>query len=308
MNQPDRRPRSPQQGRPYRQGGKPFQHRKKFQRGHRPTGPKKVPTTTLLKAVVSFQWACRSRSLEAIQQGRVILNDKVCDQPNMIVRLDQDVISVDGQVLQRKTIKPITLIFHKPKGLCGSREAGIKESLYSYLINKRTWYAPAGVLPKTASGIVIVSNDKRHRDPDTSPVYQLTQDLWIKVHKHVTDKDLATIRQEIAEILDLPVEEVEVREGLRTSRASWIAIEHTWINLPEMSIILKPLGYEVLSWERRRLGPFTVDNIHPGAWHQLPDHHVVALEEMAFSGVDDTTSLDEIWETIFNRLQQAANE
>lgn len=307
MNQQERRPRSSQPDRPHRQGGKPFNRRNKFQRGRRPTGPKKIPTTTLLKAVVSFQWACRSTALEAIQQGRVVLNDVVCTHPNMLVRLDRDVLSIDGQVLQRKTVKPITLIFHKPKGLCGSREEGLNQTIYSFLGNKRSWYAPAGVLPKSASGIVIVSNDKRHRDPDTSPVYQLTQDLWVKVHKHVTEKDLKKVRQEIAEILQLPIEEVEVREGLRTARASWIAFEHTWINLPEVSAILKPLGYEVLSWERRRLGPFAVDNLPPGKWYQLPDHHVVALEELAYSGIDDTTNLDEVWETVFARLQQAAD-
>jgi 23S rRNA pseudouridine2457 synthase len=302
MNQDNRRPR--QGGRPsYR--GKPQQ----WNRGKGRGAPRsaKIPKTTLLKALVSFQWACRNRSLEAIQQGRVILNDVVTDQPNVQVRLDRDVISVDGQVLQRKTVKPITIIFHKPKGLSGSREEGML-SLYSFLSNKRSWYAPAGVLPKTASGIVIISNDKRHRDPDASPVYQLTQDLWIKVHRFVEEKDLATLRTQIADLIEMPLEDVEVREGQRNTHTSWIAIEHTWINLPEVSVLLKPLGYEVLSWERRRVGPFTVENLHPGSWYQVPDHHVVALEELAYSGIDDTVSLDEVWENIFNKLQQAARE
>ncbi len=252
---------------------------------------KRTPGTTLLKAIVSYQWGSRSLALRAIHDGRVTLNNEPWLQPNQFVRLEQDIIAVDGQVLQRKSIKPLTIVFHKPKGLSGSREDG-RESLYSFLSNRRSWFTPAGVLPASASGIVIVSNDRRHRNPATSVIGKLTQDLWVKV-AGVVDQD---------RLDGFPT---PVRIGQRNARCTWLAFEGTMVRLRDLAVQLKSRGLEVLAWERRRLGPFTTATMHPGVWYRLDDQQVVSLDELVESGIPDSTPLDDVWEVIAARVREA---
>jgi 16S rRNA U516 pseudouridylate synthase RsuA-like enzyme len=280
----------------YRTQQRPQQrHQQRHQQRRPQHRPKRTPGTTLLKAIVSFQWASRGNALKAIHEGRVTLNNTVVRHPNQFIRLDQDVMAVNGQVLQRKTIKPLTIVFHKPKGLPGSREDG-QETLYSFLNNKRSWFTPAGVLPASASGIVVVSNDKRHRNPETSTVARLSQDLWVKVPGAVAD---VVVQQLAAELHEL------VAVAQVNTRSTWISFTGTNRALRDLAPALKAHNLEVLAWERRRLGPFSITNINPGVWYQLDDQEIVALDELVESGIDDRTPLSDVWETIAQRIRAA---
>ncbi|MCO6466964.1 MAG: hypothetical protein J5I53_10145 [Bradyrhizobiaceae bacterium] len=246
-------------------------------------------TSVLVKALVSYQFASRSTSVAAILAGRVTVNDQVVTKPNQVVYPMRDVLAVDGQVLLRKSVKPITIVFHKPKGLPSSREDGV-ETLYSFIANKRAWFFPKGGLPASASGIVLISNDKRHRVTSESTLAKLTHDLWIKVPGTVSDQVVAT----------LPC---SGRIGQQNVRTTWLVFERTSCSLRQLSVMLKALGLEVLAWERRRIGPFATDQLQPGAWYQLDDQQVVAIDELVESGIADDTPLEQVWESIAQRLR-----
>lgn len=253
-------------------------------------GSKKKPSgTTLIKALVSYQYASRSIALKAIVHDDVRVNSQLVQKHNHFVHINDDIITVNGRVLLRKSVKPVTIVFNKPAGIPGSREQSAV-TLYSYVTNKRNWYTPAGVLPASASGIVVVSNDKHHRIPERSTIAMLTSDFWIKVQ--------GVVSPEVA--MALPA---NGRVAQQNTRSTWLAFERSILSLHQLAVVLKTLHLEVLAWSRRRLGPFNTTDLPTGAWYQLDDQQVVALDELVQRGGPDTTPLHEVWASIANTIR-----
>lgn len=248
--------------------------------------------STLLKALVGYHWASRSLSLSAIHSGQVAVNGKIVRESNEVVNSKDDVISVCGNVLVRKSVKPVTLVFNKPKGIPGSREDGAR-SLYSYIANRRSWFTPCGVLPATAGGIVVVSNDKRYKLPGNI-IGKLSRDLHVKVQGTISSEQLSTIPSARIETVN--------------ARSTWIMFHQVRNNLHDIAKALKTLGFEVLAWERTRVGPFTTASLSPGAWYQLTDHEIISLEYMVEHSIVETTPLEVIWRTIEAQIESTLPE
>lgn len=285
------------QERPQRQQRDPRQQRQPKQRPAR-----KLLGTTLVKALVGFQYASRSLSLNAINNGRVTINDTVCIHPNGYLIPERDVVMVDGRVIQRKTIKPIYIVFHKPHGLIGSKEE-FRLSLYSYISSRRGWYLPGGVLNKATSGIVIVTNDPAHKQQANSPVANLTKEYHVKVHKQAKKTEVTKLEKAFKALWKEDADLVKVGIHQKNARNCWLSISLRKGTQHDITTTLKAAGFEVLNMMRHRVGPFNTTDLNPGAWYRLPDEEVVALDEVAKSGAAvDSGSLKDVWEKIAERI------
>ncbi len=257
---------------------------------------------TLVKALVGYQYASRSLSLAAINNGRVTINDTVCIHPNGYLHPERDVVMVDGRVIQRKTIKPIYIIFHKPHGLIGSKEE-FRLSLYSYISSRRGWYLPGGVLNKATSGIVIVTNDPAHKQQATSTLATLTKEYHVKVHKQAKKTEATKLEKTFKALWKEDADLVKVSIQQKNARNCWLSISLRNGTQHDITTTLKAAGFEVLNMKRHRVGPFNTADLNPGAWYRLPDEEVVALDEVAKSGAaNDAGSLMDVWEKISERI------
>ena len=279
----------------------------KYPKGHRHRKPPTKRPVALVKWLVNLQYASHSISRRTIESGRVSVGEKVVNTPYVEVDPERDTISVDGLPIRRREDEPVTIIFHKPKGVSGSREDG-QHDLYRFLINRVAWYSPKGVLPRTASGIVIVSNDPTHRDPETSFLSQLTADVRVKVSGLHVERELKAVRERLAASSGVSVEDVHVALSERTSRASWLTFKSIRFTLRPISAALKSCGLEVLSWERCRLGPFNSDQLSPGSWRRLNPFELEALESAVASGIDDATPLEDVWAKIIAQAQESERQ
>jgi 23S rRNA pseudouridine2605 synthase len=258
--------------------------------------------TTLIKAMIDLQFASRALALKAIHDQRVTVNDEVATKPNHWVYVDHDAISVDGNPILRRTIKPVTLIYHKPHKLVGSKEE-YRVSLYTALSNKKGWYIPSGVLSKAASGIVVVSNDPRHKTLEASTVSKLTRDVWVKVQRLPKKTELTKLSKMLLKAVPEDESILSVSIGQKNSKTAWVKVKTRHTKVGQILRALKELGLESLNVERRRLGPFNVSDLAPGAWYRLMDNHVVALDELAVSGADDeNSSLNDVWKGMTEKL------
>lgn len=252
-----------------------------------------------------MQWASRSLSIKAIQDGRVTVNDAAVKYPNIHVRPGSDVLGVDGTVLLRKSVRPVTIVFHKPAGLPGSREEG-KPSLYSALPNRSGWFMPFGSLTTQASGIVIVSNDPAHQQQAQSPYLALSADVLIKVHRHPKKTELTKLQKLLKASWPADAEVISLAVHSKGKRASWIKISHRHGHMRALMVALKALELEPLRVVRSRVGPFSIDDLPAGAWYQLADKDILALEELIKQKpADDAVSLSSIWQQIASKIAEA---
>lgn len=272
------------------------------QRGRPRQQPLRLPKSTLVKSLVSFQWASRALSLKAILDGRVSINDQTMIHPNVHVKIDNDVLKIDGNVLLRKSAKPITIVFNKPSGLSGSREDG-RPSLYTTLANRNGWYMPLGSLTKAASGIVILSNDPVHKRVADSPLVALTSDLLVKVHRNPKKTEVTKLKKALVAAWPADSTILEVSHHAKGSRAGWIKITHRTGKIRDVMSALKSMQLEPLRVMRSRVGPFNIEAIKAGAWYRLSDQDTLALDELAKQRPEnDDVSLTTIWEQISAKI------
>ena len=263
----------------------------------RSSPPSKI---TLVKALVSLQYASRGVSLAAIEAGRVTVNDDVVTQLNSEVKQGRDVIAVDGVEIKRKSAEQVTILFHKPRGVAGSREAG-QLSLYSFIGSKRSWYVPGGALPRTAGGMVVVSNSDVHANPETSPLALMTSDYMVKVTGQVNETAIREVSKVIASESGVEDGDVKISVDTEGSRATWLLFDRARYGLHDIAAALKEVGAEVLHWKRSRLGPFRDTMLTRGSWRRLTTTEEEALETIVQYGIDDATSPDDVWSAIVDQ-------
>ena len=269
---------------------------KKAGKGRRRKPPK--PTKTILiKALVAGRYASRGISLRAIQGGRVDLNGMVVHSPNRVVHLSSDEISVDGVPLQPDGKGQVTIIMNKPPGLSGSREMG-RPSIYSFVNRRRGWYTPAGVLPKSCEGLIVLSNDELQSDPDNASFARLTSDFLVKVSHSDASTIIDGVTSSLVELVGGETSSVNATVSGQNVRSAWIQFTQARYSLHDIARALKANKCEVLRWVRTRIGPFTTEALKPGEWRRLAQHELDAVEGIVSSGIDDRTSVDDVWTAI----------
>jgi 16S rRNA U516 pseudouridylate synthase RsuA-like enzyme len=241
-------------------------------------------------------------ALKAIEAGRVTVNDNPTSQPNTFIRLDRDVITVDHEELLRKSVRPIYIVFHKPMGLIGSKEE-FRRNLYSYLTNKRGWSVPIGVLPRAASGIVIVTNDRIHRAADDSSLTNLLREYQIKVHRAPKKTEITKLQKALRELWKGHESSTEVELARTTARAAWIAVRSTTGSLHDITTTLHAMGLEPLRIERTRVGPFSTEDLAAGAWYRLSAAEVDTLNAFSKEAQPASSSAAQsLWQQVKSRL------
>lgn len=256
--------------------GKPRQHMERSKR------------MALADALVSMQWASRRIALNAVHDGRVTVNDRVVRDANTMIRVPDDNVRIDGRFMRHRYNRPVVLVMNKPYGMPGSREEG-RTTIYSSLDNKRSWYTPNGVLPASVSGIILVTNDKRHRNEQASPLRNLSAEYRVKVHRKPKATELKKIAKEIEKLCGLKDPLLTVGTHSVGTRYTWLSIVTQRATIHHISKALKLVGIEPLRMDRYRLGPFTSHEVTTMSWLRLTEEEAASLVASAERG-DGTDS------------------
>jgi|GEM_PF-3078002 len=229
-----------------------------------------IKYTPLVKALTRLHYSSRNIALNAINSGRILLNDELMTKHNVIVNLNRDSIKLDDMVLTEFPER-LYILIHKAKHVSGSLEDGYS-SIFNNLTRKRGWYVPAGCLEKSISGLVVITNDPKHRTLSKSILSKIEKEYHCKVNKKLTREEIEIINQKLFAITaekDTP-SRIEFIED--TSKHQWIRIFIYGTSLVNIRKILKISEAEVLSMHRHRIGTITSDVVPTGAWIRLkPD-------------------------------------
>lgn len=254
------------------------------------SGTSKLIVSTRIPLHIALQtlgWASSSRSLREINRGVVLVDDEQVTDPLHPVDIDKASIAVNGMELSTKTSAAKTIIWHKPASIDG----------FSDVAGSHTWIKPAGSLPKSASGIVILTNENRYADHVSAPIAHLTCDYEVRVQQLPIPDDLQAYAQSIHQHVDT-AEDVNIEILRKSKRGSTIGFSRARYRLVDVARSMKEHGFEVLSWKRTRVGPFSIKDYEQGAWQRLRPGEIAALDEMMVSGINDATPLDNVYEEI----------
>lgn len=231
----------------------------------------------LARALSKLGYCSRSRAFDLIRARRVAVNGRICKDPEASVRLERELIAVDGQPVALQN--HVYLIVNKPRGVITTAGDGQgRKTVYELLPEGLPWVAPVGRLDKASEGLLLLTNDSEWAARVSAPA------------THV-DK---TYHVQVACVADAPLIE-RITKGISTSvgdrlRAKAARVlrggeKNTWLEIVldqgknrHIRRMLAALGIEVLRLVRVAIGPLSLGDLPKGASRRLSEMEKQSLD------------------------------
>lgn len=233
--------------------------------------------TGLARALSKLGFCSRSRAVEIIRAGRVKINGHTVRDPERSVRLTQDVLSVDEELLT--TAPPVYLMLNKPRGLVttASDEWG-RATIFSLLQDAALppHLSAIGRLDKASEGLLLLSNDTAWASRITDPHSHLPKTYHVQVATKIGPEHIAHFARGIpSEWGHLYLPETRVlRAG---EKNTWLEIILTEGKNRHIRRVLAALKIEVLRLIRIEIGPLALGTLAKGQWRHLTPEEVRQL-------------------------------
>lgn len=152
--------------------------------------------TVRLQRFLSQAGLCSRREAEQwIADGRISLNGKRVQEQGVKVDPDNDLVKVDGKKI--KSQKAQFILFHKPRGyLCNEDPKYADKSIYKLCPDLKAFAVAVG-LEKTASGLILLSNDGQLHQAMTRQIKGIERKFEIRVKEKISDKTMARLKKGI---------------------------------------------------------------------------------------------------------------
>jgi len=261
---------------------------------------------TLDRALSRFGAASRAAAREAVRSGRVKVNGRVVNDPEIWVNPQTSPIHLDGKRL--RPARRVYFLFYKPKGVITSNgDPGGRKTVYDCLdpslaCNSKSssrhvgssqvaagrrlpWVAPVGRLDKDTSGLLILTNDNDFADYVTSPESGVKKTYLVKANAIVSDELIAQMEGGVELKRGDRAKPVSVRRVEDRGKYSWLEIVLTEGKNREVRRLLEAVGLTTLKLVRTRIGPCTLDGLEVGKLRPLTSKEL-ALFRSAGIGAD----------------------
>lgn len=238
--------------------------------------PAAAPRVSLARALSKLGICSRTEAERWISAGRVEVDGRAVDDPELRVDLARCRIRVDGAAA-RPPGKHY-LMMNKPRGLLTTRtDPRGRPTVYQLLKDSGLpWVAPVGRLDQASEGMLLFTNDTRWADALLDPARKVAKVYHVQVAGHPDAAALARMRRGVREGGEtLAVREVRVlRAGAKNS---WLEITLEEGRNRHVRRMLGALGFETLRLLRVAIGPLALGRLPKGAVRGLTSAERAAL-------------------------------
>ncbi|AZZ46785.1 pseudouridine synthase [Pseudomonadaceae bacterium SI-3] len=144
---------------------------------------------------------------------------------------------------------------------------------------------PAGRLDRDSEGLLLLTNDGQLQARIADPKHKLPKTYWIQVEGEVTPEQLQRLRDgvELNDGMTLPAEARQLDEPELWPRNPPVrfrkSVPTCWLELViregrnrQVRRMTAAVGLPTLRLVRVRIGPWSLDDLQPGEWRQVPAH------------------------------------
>lgn len=210
----------------------------------------------------------RSLSGKAIREGRVKVDGKIINDPNMLVIPEKIKIEIDGK--ECDSPKEMTILFHKPKGYVTttSDEKG-RPTIYDLLGELQSYHLiPVGRLDMHTSGLLILTNDTQFANFLTDPTNGIQRSYIATVRGDFTpEKKEALLLGIIDKGEELKAYGLEIIKS--SGKESILKVTLTEGKNREIRRMLMSLGHEVIKLKRISFGDYELGDLESAKWIEI---------------------------------------
>ena len=238
-------------------------------------GEGKRPQHGVARVLSKLGLASRAQAAQWVREGRVKVNGRIVRDPEFPVRMQADVVSVDGQPAEAERRY---LMLNKPRGLVTTRadEQG-RDTVYRCFDGAQLpWLAPVGRLDKASEGLLLFSNDPGWAAAITDPERGPDKTYHVQVDRIPDAAQLAAFRAGVS----------DGGETLRAASASLLRAgeKNAWLEIVldegrnrQIRRLLGAFDFAVLRLVRVAIGPLALGDLAKGRWRDLSAEEIEAL-------------------------------
>jgi pseudouridine synthase len=209
----------------------------------------------------------RTQARSWIHAGRVRVNGRMVEDPDLWVDFRHDKVLFDGKPLRAK--ERVYILLYKPSGYITTfSDPDGRPTVYDLIPDVETFVSPLGRLDLDTSGLLILTNDTQFAERLTNPEQKIAKTYLVKCAGIVSDEALERLRRgvELSDGITLPARVRRVRD---TGRNSHIEISITEGRNRQVRRMVEAIESRVLKLVRIRIGPVEIGDLRIGTWREL---------------------------------------
>jgi pseudouridine synthase len=217
----------------------------------------------------------RTQARSWIHAGRVRVNGKVVENPDLWIDFGRDRVLFDGKPLL--TRERVYILLYKPAGYITTfSDPDGRPTVYDLISDVETFVSPVGRLDLDTSGLLILTNDTQFAERLTNPDHKIAKTYLVKCADLLSDEALRRLRDGV-ELNDGPTRPALVRRVRDSEKHSHIEIAITEGRNRQVRRMVEAVGSNVLKLVRTAIGPIEIGELRIGTWRVLTPGEVARM-------------------------------
>lgn len=232
------------------------------------------------KILANMGYGSRKEVKGLLKQGVVKIGDNIVKSPKEHVDLDNQVVSVNGEVVEYKEY--VYLMMNKPPGVISSTEDSEHETVIGLLEYEDIIFDPfpVGRLDKDTEGLLLITNDGQLAHQLLSPKKHVPKKYYATIDGIVTEEDIKAFEQGIT------LEDgYETKPGyltiLTSDHESEIELVIMEGKFHQVKRMFEAVDKKVTYLKRLEMGPLKLDeSLELGEYRELTDEELELLRSV----------------------------
>ena len=237
--------------------------------------PKDNQKRTLDRVLSKFGVGSRTEARSWIGAGRVTVNGKKVQTPDVWIDPEHDHVALDGRPLTARQKQ--YLLLYKPKGyLTTYKDPEGRPTVYDLLDGVKDFVFPVGRLDQDTTGLLILTNDSAFGDHITSPESKVPKTYLVKASILLNDAQLeqSAPGTHARRRSHSPGHVERVRDS---AKYTFFEITITEGRNRQVRRMVEALGAKVLKLVRTAIGGIEIDGLEIGKYRPLTRDEVISL-------------------------------
>ncbi len=233
------------------------------------------PLKTLERVLSKAGLGSRTEARSWIGAGRVRVNGKLVQTPDLWVDLVRDRVTLDGQPV--RAAKKIYLLLYKPKGYITTyTDPQGRPTVYDLVRDAEVWLVPVGRLDLDSSGLLLMTNDTQFAERLTNPDYKVPKTYQVKCADLLSDEQIEKLRHGV-DLSDGPTRPALVERLRDSGKYTHLLMSITEGRNRQVRRMVEAAASKVIELVRVAIGPVRIGELQIGKWRHLSEAEMRAL-------------------------------
>ncbi|MGG0176789.1 MULTISPECIES: pseudouridine synthase [Bacillaceae] len=232
------------------------------------------------KILANMGYGSRKEVKSLLKQGVVKIGDNVVKSPKEHVDIEQQVVTVNGEVVEYKEF--VYLMMNKPPGVISATEDSEHETVIGLLEYEDIIFEPfpVGRLDKDTEGLLLITNDGHLAHQLLSPKKHVPKKYYATIDGVVTEADIKAFEKGVT-LEDGYLTKPGYLTILKSGEESEIELVIMEGKFHQVKRMFEAVGKKVTYLKRLEMGPLKLDeDLELGEYRELTDEEIDLLKSV----------------------------